>query len=157
MTRPITMAHRLEYAGLRGAVAAMSALRWRRASALGGLLGRLGYAPFGVRRRVVERQIAAAFPDWDRNRVDAVTRGAFQHLGRLAVETALMPSLGRDGVLGLASGVTGWNLVEQAMEEKRGLLLITGHFGNWELCGAYIALRPLHQRNPQRPGHDCRL
>ena len=141
MTRPVSLGHRLEYAGLRTAVAALSALRWRRASSLGGALGRLGYAPFGVRRRVVERQIAAAFPDWDANRVAQVARGAYEHLGRLAVETALLPSLGQSGVRDLVSRTTGWDLMERAAAEKRGILLITGHFGNWELMGAYVAAR----------------
>ena len=141
MTRPVTMAHRLEYAGLRTAVAALSALRWRRASSLGGALGRLGYSPFGVRRRVVERQIAAAFPEWNAARVADVARGAYDHLGRLAVETALMPSLGRRGVLELVSHTAGWELLERGIAARRGVLLITGHFGNWELAGAYIAAR----------------
>lgn len=141
MTRPVSVAHRLEYAGLRAAVAALSALRWRRASSLGGALGRLGYSPFGVRRRVVERQIGAAFPEWDAARVDQVARGAYDHLGRLAVETALMPSLGRTGILDLVSHTTGWELLERATAEQRGVLLIAGHFGNWEVSGAYIAAR----------------
>ena len=141
MTRPVSVAHRLEYAGLRAAVAALSALRWRRASSLGGALGRLGYSPFGVRRRVVERQIGAAFPEWDAARVAQVARGAYDHLGRLAVETALMPSLGRTGILELVSRTTGWELLERGVAEKRGVLLIAGHFGNWEVSGAYIAAR----------------
>ncbi len=141
MTRPVSMAHRLEYVGLRAAVATLSAVGWRRASSLGGALGRLGYAPFGVRRSVVERQIAAAFPEWDADRVAQVARASYDHLGRLAVETALMPSLGRKGILDLVSRTTGWDLVERAIEAKRGLLLIAGHFGNWEVSGAYIAAR----------------
>jgi Kdo2-lipid IVA lauroyltransferase/acyltransferase len=141
MTRPVSVAHRLEYAGLRVAVAALSALRWRRAASLGGALGRLGYSPFGVRRRVVERQIGAAFPEWDAARVAQVARGAYDHLGRLAVETALMPSLGRTGILDLVSRTTGWELLERGVAEKRGVLLIAGHFGNWEVSGAYIAAR----------------
>ncbi len=141
MSRPVTIAHRLEYAGLRTAVAALSALRWRRASSLGGALGRLGYSPFGVRRRVVERQIAAAFPEWSADRVAQVARGSYDHLGRLAVETALMPSLGKKGILDLVSRTTGWELVERAIAAQRGVLLIAGHFGNWEVSGAYIAAR----------------
>jgi KDO2-lipid IV(A) lauroyltransferase len=141
MTRPVSMAHRLEYAGLRAAVATLSAVGWRRASSLGGALGRLGYSPFGVRRRVVERQIAAAFPEWNADRVAQVARGSYDHLGRLAVETALMPSLGKKGILDLVSRTTGWDLVEGAIAAKRGVLLIAGHFGNWEVSGAYIAAR----------------
>ena len=34
--------------------------------------GRLGHTPFGVRRNVVERQIAAAFPDASATQVDAI-------------------------------------------------------------------------------------
>jgi KDO2-lipid IV(A) lauroyltransferase len=141
MTRPVSIAHRLEYAGLRTAVAALSAVGWRRASSLGGALGRLGYSPFGVRRRVVERQIAAAFPEWNADRVAQVARASYDHLGRLAVETALMPSLGRTRILDLVSRTTGWDLVERAIQSKRGVLLIAGHFGNWEVSGAYIAAR----------------
>lgn len=141
MTRPVSMAHRLEYAGLRAAVATLSAVGWRRASSLGGALGRMGYSPFGVRRRVVERQIAAAFPEWNADRVAQVARGSYDHLGRLAVETALMPSLGKKGILDLVSRTTGWDLVERAIAAKRGVLLIAGHFGNWEVSGAYIAAR----------------
>lgn len=141
MTRRVSMAHRLEYAGLRAAVATLSAVGWRRASSLGGALGRLGYSPFGVRRRVVERQIAAAFPEWNADRVAQVARGSYDHLGRLAVETALMPSLGKKGILDLVSRTTGWELVERAIGAKRGVLLIAGHFGNWEVSGAYIAAR----------------
>jgi Kdo2-lipid IVA lauroyltransferase/acyltransferase len=141
MTRPVSIAHRLEYAGLRAAVAALSAVGWRRASSFGGALGRLGYTPFGIRRAVVERQIAAAFPTWNAERVAEVARASYDHLGRLAVETALMPSLGRKGVLELVSRTTGWDLLEQAVEAKRGVLLIAGHFGNWEVSGAYLAAR----------------
>ena len=141
MSRPTSLAHRLEYAGLRTAVAALSALRWRRASSLGGALGRLGYAPFGVRRRVVERQIAAAFPKWDADRVAQVARASYDHLGRVTVETALMPSLGPGGVRDLVARTTGWDLIEEAAARRRGLVLITGHFGNWELAGAYVAAR----------------
>ena len=141
MSRRITLAHRLEYAALRAAVSALSALRWRRASALGGALGRLGHKPFGVRRAVVERQIAAAFPEWDVDQVQRVARRAYDHLGRVAVETALMPALGRDGIVELASHTTGWELLERAVGDGRGALLIAGHFGNWEVAGAYIAAR----------------
>jgi KDO2-lipid IV(A) lauroyltransferase len=90
---------------------------------------------------VVERQIAAAFPTWNAERVAEVARASYDHLGRLAVETALMPSLGRKGVLELVSRTTGWDLLEQAVEAKRGVLLIAGHFGNWEVSGAYLAAR----------------
>jgi KDO2-lipid IV(A) lauroyltransferase len=52
-----------------------------------------------------------------------------------------MPALGKSGVRDLVSRTAGWELLERACAEKRGAVLITGHFGNWELAGAYIAAR----------------
>ncbi len=136
-----TVAHRAEYYALRGALGAIGTLRWRRATAIGAALGRLGYAPLGIRRGVVERQIAAAFPEWSDEQVRTTAVASFESLGRTAVETALMPSLGRDGVLDLFERADGWDVLESARAEGKGVIVITGHLGNWELGGSYVAAR----------------
>jgi KDO2-lipid IV(A) lauroyltransferase len=138
-----SVAHYAEYAALRGLFGALGTVSWRRASAFGARLGRLGYRPLGIRRGVVERQIAAAFPEWTPAAVREVARGAYENLGRTAVETAMLASLGPRGVLDLFSGVDGWDVVEHGMAQGRGLIIVTGHLGNWELGGAYVAARGL--------------
>ncbi|OYV64283.1 MAG: hypothetical protein B7Z72_13450, partial [Gemmatimonadetes bacterium 21-71-4] len=104
-------------------------------------LGALGYRPIGIRRAVVERQLRAAFPDWAPDRVTQVAHAAYQNLGRTFIETAVLPSYSRDRVLGLFERVENWEAVERAQAPGRGLILLTGHIGNWELGGAYIAAR----------------
>jgi KDO2-lipid IV(A) lauroyltransferase len=150
-----TLSHRAEYAALRGAVAAFERLGFARASGFGDRLGRLGYAPFGVRRGVVERQLAAAFPDWDADRLSLVARASYGHLGRTSIETAILPSYSGGHVLQLFERVEGWDLVQERLGRGRGLILLSGHLGNWELGGAYIAARGLpidvvarHMANP---------
>ena len=54
--------HRVEYAAGRAILAVFGVLPFRAARAGGRVLGLLGYW-LGVRRVVVERQVAAAFPD----------------------------------------------------------------------------------------------
>ena len=135
------IAHRLEYAALRGAIAALDALPRSAALRVGGRLGALGYRPFGIRRGVVERQVAAAFPELDRRRVREIARGAYEHLGRTTIETALLPTLDRETVLELVPSVHGWEHVERAMSAGGGLIAVSGHIGNWELGGAYVAAR----------------
>ena len=71
----------------------------------------------------------------------AALRGAYEHLGRTTIEVALLPGLGPEGVLALFEGVDGWEHVERAMIEKKGILFVTGHLGNWELAGSYVASR----------------
>jgi KDO2-lipid IV(A) lauroyltransferase len=138
---PATLAHRLEYWALRSAMAAIGHADWRRAGDIGARLATLGFRPFGIRRRVVERQVAAAFPGLDREAIDRIARGAYEHLGRVTGESAVVPSLGSEGVLAMFETVEGWEHVERAMQAGRGLLLVTGHIGNWELAGTYVAAR----------------
>lgn len=138
-----TLSHRLEYAALRGAIAGLRLAGFPLAGAFGERLGALGYRPLGIRRGVVERQIAAAFPDRDAGNVAHLARAAYEHLGRTAVETALLPSLGPDRILDLFEAVEGWSIVEERLARGKGLIVVSGHLGNWELGGAYVAARGL--------------
>lgn len=136
-----TLSHRLEYAATRGAVAALRLLGWRGASAVGGRLARLAYRPFGIRAGVVERQIAAAFPDLTPEQVRDMAARSYDSLGRTSVEAAILPGTTREGVLARVERVTGWEHVEAALALGKGIIAVTGHLGNWELGGAYMAAR----------------
>jgi KDO2-lipid IV(A) lauroyltransferase len=151
----VNLRHRVQYGALRVVIAILGTLGWKRASAFGAKLGALGYAPLGIRRRVVERQIAAAFPGLSHDEVAAIARASYENLGRTSIEAALLPKIGAKGVLAHFDGVEGWPAVEKAMAAGKGLIFVTGHLGNWELAGAYAASRgvPLdvvarHMENP---------
>jgi Kdo2-lipid IVA lauroyltransferase/acyltransferase len=136
-----TLAHRAEYYAMRATVAGLSALSWDSACSIGEQLGAIGYRPLGIRKRVVERQIAAAFPNLDSPAVAQLARDSYKHLGRTFVESALLDNLGRDGIQTLVDRVEGWEEVEDVMSKGRGAVMVTGHIGNWELAGAYVAAR----------------
>ncbi|MDQ6690435.1 MAG: hypothetical protein M3Z18_07990, partial [Gemmatimonadota bacterium] len=131
--RKPTLAHRAEYYTMRATVRALRALSWNAACRVGENLGALGYRPLGIRKRVVERQIAAAFPDLDREAVVALARESYRHLGRSFIETALLDTLGKDGLQQLVETVEGWDEIADVMSKGRGAVMVTGHIGNWEL------------------------
>jgi KDO2-lipid IV(A) lauroyltransferase len=150
-----TMSHRAEYAALRGAVAAVEQLSFNRAGDVGERIGRLGYAPLKIRRAVVERQLKAAFPGKSAEEIERIARAAYGHLGRTTIETAVLRSYDRKRILDLFEDVSGWSIVEERMARGKGLIVVTGHLGNWELGGAYLAARGLpidavarHMNNP---------
>jgi KDO2-lipid IV(A) lauroyltransferase len=153
-----TLSHYAEYYALRGAVATLDGFGIRRAAKIGEWLGALGYRPFGIRRAVVERQVRAAFPEFSEDDVRRVARASYESLGRTTIETALLPSRSREQVIGMFSRVEGWDIVERAMATGRGILFVTGHLGNWELAGSYVAARgiPLEAvaRRMQNPMFD---
>jgi KDO2-lipid IV(A) lauroyltransferase len=131
--------HWAQYAVGRGVLSLLGVIPFTAARAVGRFLGRLGHSPFGVRRNVVERQVAAAFPD--AKTVDPLVRDAYAHFGEVLIETALLPKLGRQRILDLFAGADGFEAIEDAHAAGQGIILITGHFGNWELAGAYVAAR----------------
>src|SRR3954469_2597906 len=117
---PITLAHRAEYAALRGAAGALRGLGVRGASAVGARIGGLGFSPFKIRRGVAEGQIARAFPEFDRARVSSTARGSYEHLGRTSMETAILPTQSREQIVTLFDEVDGWNIVEERLARGNG-------------------------------------
>jgi KDO2-lipid IV(A) lauroyltransferase len=136
-----SLQHRVEYGALRGLVRALGAVPWDQAGRIGARVGAAGFRPLGVRRRVVERQIAAAFPDLSQEEVAGMALKSYEHLGRSAIETALLPGLGQAGVLRLVTEVESWDVVERAQAAGKGIIIVAGHLGNWELAGAFLAAR----------------
>lgn len=152
---PVTLAHRAEYAALRGAAGALRGLGVRRASSVGAKIGGLGFSPLKIRRGVAEEQIGKAFPELTPSQVSEIAHRSYEHLGRTAMETAILPSQSREEIVALFEQVDGWNIVEERLARGNGLMLVSGHVGNWELGGAYLAARGLpisvvarHMANP---------
>lgn len=118
------------------AVARLGFMRWTVKLSAGSnkLLGR-----FREHRNRAERHIRASFPDLDDRQVSAVALGSMQQLAMLAVEVLLSPRL-----------VTRWTWARylklgkldeaiRALLRDSGCIMLTGHYGNWELLGFGLA------------------
>jgi KDO2-lipid IV(A) lauroyltransferase len=153
-----TLSHYLELYALRGAVAILRKLSFRRAGDVGEWLGLLGYSPFGIRRAVVERQVRAAFPGLAEPEVLRIARESYGTLGRSSIETAVLPKYSKEEIIGLMDHIEGWEVVEEALSRGRGVIVVSGHLGNWELGGAYVAARGVRMdavvRRMQNPLFD---
>lgn len=136
-----SLLHRLEYVALRGVTGALSPLGVRAGGRAAAAITALGYSPIGIRRGVTERQIAAAFPDLDRAAVARIARESYRNLGRVAIEATLLSRGSASDVLELFRPSPSWSVVERAHAKGRGVVLVAGHLGNWELSGAYVAAR----------------
>jgi KDO2-lipid IV(A) lauroyltransferase len=141
-----TLLHRIEYAALRGMTGALATLGVRTGGRVAGAIATLGYSPLGIRRGVVERQIAAAFPELNGSAVARIARESYRNLGRVAIEATLLARGSPQDVLDLFHPSPSWSVAEHALSRGRGLIFVAGHLGNWELSGAYVAARgvPVH-------------
>ena len=130
------MRHALEALLVRGlagcAAAAPRALD--RGAALGDLVRRMG-----LRRRVAESNLARAFPERSEEERRGILAAHYREVARVAWEYPRMPSLVR-GEKGVAE-VRGYEHLEWARSLGRGVILLTGHYGNFELLGACLGQR----------------
>lgn len=140
MSRPSTLRHDLEYGAFRAIRWLLTALPEGVAVRAGGLLGLLVGSVLRIRRKVVDGHLAMVFPDRDRPWRTRVARESYRHLGREAVMLFRMADWS-DEELRARTRTEGVEVVQQAVDEGSGVVILTGHLGNWEVAGAGVAAR----------------
>jgi KDO2-lipid IV(A) lauroyltransferase len=129
---PVSWPYRLEAWAAALAVGVLRALPLDIASAIGGLVGR----HIGPRLRVsnlARRNLKAAFPELLPGRVEAIVRGMWDNLGRVAAE---YPHLRRIRVFAADGRVEthGIEHLDRALAAGRRVILFGGHLANWEIA-----------------------
>lgn len=131
--------HRVEYAAFRSVLAGSGVLSDERAAAAGAALGRLGY-PLGIRRDVVEENLRIAFPDADTDWIDGIARASYEHLGRETMMMLRLATMSREALIERTRTINE-EAVSAALERGRGIVVVAGHLGNWEIGAAMMAAR----------------
>jgi KDO2-lipid IV(A) lauroyltransferase len=100
------------------------------ASAVGGFAAR-SIGPYLPRSRVAVRNLAQVFPDMSPQQVRATVRAMWDHLGRLALESAHLRSIGcyADGPV----EVVGVEHLDAVKAGGRSAIFFSGHVGQWDL------------------------
>lgn len=136
------VAQSLEYALFRTVAGALALLPEAAALALGAGGGWFAGSVLRVRRQDVDRNLAWAFPERDSQWRRRMARASYAHLGREAVSTFRISARGPAEVMARTT-MEGFDAFRAAVEEGKGVILVTGHLGNWELGGAAFAARGL--------------
>jgi len=140
-----TVRHGAEYLMTRGLEAGVRILPAPVAHRAGAGAAALAHGRLRIRREVVEGNLRIAFPERsDRWRAETA-RASYVHLAREALSTVRLSHLGPEGIRERAD-FTGWEEIRAAHALGRGVILLTGHFGNWEMGAAAVAARgvPVH-------------
>jgi KDO2-lipid IV(A) lauroyltransferase len=104
------------------------------AQRLGARLGEIAYRLFASRRRVALENLARAFPEADATERERIALGAFRNYGITFLELLWAPNLTADGFERLIDAPDR-ALIRELHARGKGLVILTGHFGNWELVG----------------------
>lgn len=104
---------------------------------------RLGKWLFWLNAKHRKRAIAnlrLAFPELDDRAVRALATRTFEHFGRVAMDFLRTESRSKEEVLASVEDC-GFSYLLEALQEGKGVLLVTAHFGNWERFGQYSSAR----------------
>lgn len=134
-----SLSERLEDVALRSMLSVVGALPRTLARRLGETVGRVCYHVFGRLRRVGMRNLEIAFPAWSQRRKSAVLHASFLQLGRHLAEFCRMTRYTA------AEATTfirydGLDRYLDAARRGKGVLVLTGHLGAWELSSFFHSL-----------------
>jgi Kdo2-lipid IVA lauroyltransferase/acyltransferase len=152
---------RLEALLLRGLGRVSRSLGFERAGDLGAVIGGAAFHLLPRRRSIAIDNVTRALGDRpEGNPPRALVRRAFEQLGRSFLEFLSLPAEPPERLLSRVEFV-GFEPAEEWARTKRGAILLTGHFGNWELIGAAYRRRfaPTKYVLPAQtnPGSDAYL
>lgn len=85
------------------------------------------------------RNIQACFPQLNREQQQELALSSLQSTATVGLETPAVWFRGNKWLERAVVEVENAELFEQALESKRGVILLVPHFGNWELAGFWCA------------------
>ena len=100
---------------------------------MGRLIATAAYHLHGRLRRVGHRNLALAMPELTPAERRVIIRRVFMNLGRLLGEFSQFPKITEQNIAKLVE-YDGFENYKRASERGRGVLMLTGHVGAWELC-----------------------
>lgn len=104
---------------------------------------RWGRLLFKVSKKHRERALAnfqLAMPELSESKRLDLTQKVFEHFGRVTADFMLASKRSREELEEQIS-VEGIEHLDHALTQSKGVILITGHFGNWERMSALLSYR----------------
>jgi KDO2-lipid IV(A) lauroyltransferase len=129
------------------------------------IAGSLLYRVVRYRRRIVEANLAAAFPALGEGERAVIARDFYRHLANLAAEVLASLRMSEEELKRRVQ-VENFELLEPFIEGRQPMLLLVSHQGNWEWlvhvfamhlpCPMHCVYKPLHNAAMDRFMLACR-
>lgn len=141
---------RVEYAAYRVAARAIASASEERAARWGTRLGAFASKVLRGRDRLAMRNIAGAFPGMPEAERRRVIDECWRHFGREMLEFVRLQSMTLEQIVARCP-LPNREILDQAVAEGKGVLLIGGHWGGWEVGGLAVMSAVDHLLTVVRP------
>jgi Kdo2-lipid IVA lauroyltransferase/acyltransferase len=137
--------------------ALLRSLPRRTAIALMRGFGGLGFHLARKEREKTIRHLTLAYGhEKSPDEIARLAKAVFRHFGLMAADAIRMPLIVAGGINNLVEN-SGMERLQAALARGRGAIVLTGHFGNWELFGAWVAQNGFPVKVVGRSAYDPRL
>ena len=111
---------------------------------LGRGIGRILWWGDSSLARVTKVNVELAFPELSSEEQQSLVKSSLTETSKLFCEFGAMWEWPSEKALALIRSVEGKELFDMAVDQKKGLIVLAPHHGNWELVGLYLStLRPM--------------
>jgi KDO2-lipid IV(A) lauroyltransferase len=130
--------HGVEYLFVQGLLLVLWNVSLKTALTLADGLGRFVFSVLRVRRKVTLKNLADCFPEKSEPERFQIARNTYRNFTKMVFEYMRFPKMKDPDVLGVCT-MEGEENAKRALRKGNGGVLVAGHFGNWELMGAFLA------------------
>jgi len=102
---------------------------------IGGRLGLVLHCILGRERNRTIAHLESVYSDKSASWIHRTARRTFVHLGKALLEVMLIDKRR----LAATVDFIGYENLQNAIDQGRGVVFVTGHIGNWEMMGAAVA------------------
>jgi len=133
--RTVRWRDRIAYVLARTFVCIVQSISLDSCRVVAGLLARVAYDVLKLRRGVVDENLRHAFPEWSERRRRETARAMWRHLFLMAAEVAHAPRKLHAFSFNRRIRFQDRRQIVDYLLQDRPIVLVTGHFGNFELSG----------------------
>lgn len=131
--------YEIEFVAVKAILFLANLIPYRMALRLGDIIGFLAFSVFRIRREVTLTNLKNSFGNqYSEREYKKIGSRAYRNISKSMIEYGLFPSLKKKNLDNLVS-IDGAEHFQKIKAAGKGAVLVTGHFGSWELMGAYVA------------------
>lgn len=97
-------------------------------------LGKILFSFFKIRKGVAEKNLQKAFPNWSKKKINLTLKKTYIFFSNNLINFISFPRSWKN----IQFSVSGKKFLKDSFMEGKGIIMITGHFGSWEILGKWL-------------------
>ncbi len=114
-------------------------MKWESVGRLGTALASFGYSFIPIRKKLTLDNLRRAFPTKSEEELDELARAAYTNVVISLLEIFWLPRMTEKKMREIVS-MPDTSVMDARLKEGKGLIMLGGHFGNWELVSLAVGL-----------------